>query len=226
MGLYGDDDYKSYTRVSLWGYYHSRKLNPQIVKKDFRSTALNTTIYNLNVTPSALYAMDDAGGFDNYILNTPPEDMRSCSGEKMRQLAYYYMENPEAKSWGLPWKVLMRKRDQMDPLFARYKHEAKKEFYTTRMAQKHQRFSPYFLPSNASGMYPERQTFLEGSSPPALNLWWQESPELEAAFRRRLGSAKSFERAYASHRLADGYKTGEGMGGGGPSGRQPRKRSK
>ena len=40
-------------------------------------------------------------------------------------------------------------------------------------------------------MYPERQTFLEGSSPPALNLWWQESPELEAAFRRRLGSAKS-----------------------------------
>merc|ERR1719331_3784725 len=54
MGLYGDDDYKSYTRVSLWGDYHSRKVKPQIIKKDFRSTALNTTIYNLNVTPSAL----------------------------------------------------------------------------------------------------------------------------------------------------------------------------
>merc|ERR1719506_1130486 len=41
MGLYGDDDYKSYTRVSLWGDFHSRKVKPQIVKKDFRSDALN-----------------------------------------------------------------------------------------------------------------------------------------------------------------------------------------
>merc|ERR1719201_2912508 len=107
MGLYGDDDYKSYTRVSLWGDYHSKKVKPQIVKKDFRSSALNTTIYNLNVTPAALYAMDDAGGFDNYILNTPPEDLRSCTGEKNaaasvllhgeprgQELAYYYMVNP------------------------------------------------------------------------------------------------------------------------------------
>merc|ERR1719460_3069656 len=39
MGLYGDDDYKSYTRVSLWGDFHSRKVKPQIVKKDFRSDA-------------------------------------------------------------------------------------------------------------------------------------------------------------------------------------------
>jgi large subunit ribosomal protein L28 len=250
MGLYGDDDYKSYTRVSLWGDFHSRKVKPQIVKKDFRSDALNQTIYNLNVTPAALYAMDDAGGFDNYILNTPPEDLRSCTGEKMRQLAYYYMENPEAKSWALPWKVLMRKRDQLDPVFARYKHEAKKEAYDRSMRRRHRVFSPYFLPESESEMHPERQTFLDGSDPPKLNMWWKaETPQeqaerrhygdgadaaadglrrgvLEAAFRRRLGDAKSYERAYASHRLPDGYKLGFGMGGGGPSGRQPRMRSK
>merc|ERR1719217_1226414 len=101
MGLYGDDDYKSYTRVSLWGDFHSRKVKPQIIKKDFRSSALNTTIYNLNVTPSALYSMDDAGGFDNYIMTTPPEDLRSCSGEKMRQLALLYGE-PRDKNLGSP----------------------------------------------------------------------------------------------------------------------------
>lgn len=168
----------------------------------------------------------------------------------MRQLAYYYMENPEAKSWGLPWKVLMRKRDQMDPVFARYKHEAKKDAYDRSMRRRHRVFSPYFLPESESEMHPERQTFLDGSDPPKLNMWWKaETPQeqverrhygdgadaaadglrrgvLEAAFRRRLGDAKSYERAYASHRLPDGYKLGFGMGGGGPSGRQPRMRSK
>ena len=44
-------------RNELWRF---SEVKPQIVKKDFRSSALNTTIYNLNVTPSALYAMDDA----------------------------------------------------------------------------------------------------------------------------------------------------------------------
>ena len=32
------------------------------------------------VTPSALYNMDDAGGFDNYILRTPPQAWRGLTG--------------------------------------------------------------------------------------------------------------------------------------------------
>ena len=44
-------------RNELWRF---SEVKPQIVKKDFRSDALNQTIYNLNVTPAALYAMDDA----------------------------------------------------------------------------------------------------------------------------------------------------------------------
>ncbi|CAL1153657.1 unnamed protein product [Cladocopium goreaui] len=42
--------------------------------------------------------MDDAGGFDNYILRTPPQELRSATGEKMREVMYFYMKNPEAKS--------------------------------------------------------------------------------------------------------------------------------
>ena len=32
------------------------------------------------VTSSALYNMDDAGGFDNYILRTPPQELLSSHG--------------------------------------------------------------------------------------------------------------------------------------------------
>lgn len=41
---------------------------------------------------------------------------------------------------------------------------------------------------------------MEGSLQPELKLWWRESPALTAAFRRRLGEAKSFEQAHADHR--------------------------
>merc|ERR550537_837821 len=101
-------------------------MTPHTHRRDFESEALNTTIYNLRVTPNALYSMDDAGGFDEYILRTPPQELRSNTGEKMRQLMYFYMKHPEIKSWGLPWKVLMRKRNQSDPYYARYCHEARK----------------------------------------------------------------------------------------------------
>ena len=53
------------------------------------------------------------------LAKKQPKAMVTGPGEKMRQLAYYYMANPEQKKWGLPWKVLMRKRDQLDPVFAR-----------------------------------------------------------------------------------------------------------
>ena len=56
---YGDDDYKNYARMSLWGDFYVKKTKPQKFKRDFRSEMLNTKIYNLNTTPSALYAMSD-----------------------------------------------------------------------------------------------------------------------------------------------------------------------
>ncbi|CAJ1431728.1 unnamed protein product [Effrenium voratum] len=75
MSLWGDDDYKAYT-VKRWsGRWTRRKMNPLTFKKDFQSDALNSTIYNLRVSGPALYSMDDAGGFDNYILRTPPQMM-------------------------------------------------------------------------------------------------------------------------------------------------------
>merc|ERR1712039_736356 len=102
-------------------------LYPNHSRKDFQSEALNTTIHNLRVTPSALYSMDDAGGFDNYILRTPPEELRSATGEKMRDVMYFYMRNPQVKDWGLPWKVFLRQKNRKDPAYARYVHEAKRE---------------------------------------------------------------------------------------------------
>jgi len=36
------------------------------------------------LTANATYAIDDAGGFDNYILRTPPEELRSTHGERLR----------------------------------------------------------------------------------------------------------------------------------------------
>eukprot|EP00418_Pyrodinium_bahamense_P040628 CAMPEP_0179200704 /NCGR_PEP_ID=MMETSP0796-20121207/99885_1 /TAXON_ID=73915 /ORGANISM="Pyrodinium bahamense, Strain pbaha01" /LENGTH=161 /DNA_ID=CAMNT_0020905259 /DNA_START=112 /DNA_END=594 /DNA_ORIENTATION=- len=134
-------------------------------RKDFQSEALNATIFNLRVTGSALYAMDDAGGFDNYILRTPPQELRSATGEKMREVMYYYMRNPEVKKWGLPWKVFLRQRARKDPEYARYAHEAKKEASGHTVARQHARFSPYYLPSQAL-LHPARQEFIEGSPQP------------------------------------------------------------
>lgn len=198
---------------------------PMKYKKDFSSDALNTTIHNLRITPSALYSMDDAGGFDNYILRTPPEELRSATGEKMREVMYFYMNNPEVKAWGLPWKVYLRGRNRQDPAYARYVHEARKEASSKIQAVQHVKFSPYYLPTHAL-MNPARQEFVEGSVQPQLNLWWKESPALAAAFRRRLGEAKSFERAHADHREPSGFRYGGTMGGGGKASTQVRQRSK
>merc|ERR1712039_384963 len=200
-------------------------LYPNHSKKDFESEALNTTIFNLKVTGSALYSMDAAGGFDNYILRSPPEELRSATGEKMREVMYFYMQNPHIKAMGLPWKVFLRKKNQKDPAYAAYEHEAKKAASGRVVAQQHARFSPYYLPTQAL-MHPARQEFVEGSIQPQLNLWWKEGPALEAAFRRRLSEAKSFERAHADHREPMGFRYGQTMGGGGRNNTTPRKRSK
>jgi len=225
MALWGSDDYNTYTRKRWSGAYTRKRLTPTNYRKDFQSDALGATVHNLRVTPSALYSMDDAGGFDDYILRTPPEELRSATGEKMREVMYYYMKNPEVKSWGLPWKVFLRKRNRSDPAYARYSHEAKKEASGRSTAAQHANFSPYYLPTHAL-LHPARQEFVEGSVQPKLNLWWREGAALEAAFRRRLGEAKSFERAHADHREPMGFRYGQTMGGGGRNNTTPRLRTK
>merc|ERR1719410_2923593 len=143
----------------------------------------------------------------------------------MREVMYFYMRNPGVKAWGLPWKVFLRKRDRKDPAYARYAHEAKKEKSGFATAKQHARFSPYYLPTQAL-LHPARQEFMEGSVQPQLNLWWREGPALEAAFRRRLSEAKSFERAHADHREPMGFRYGQTFGGGGAQAHNPRLRGK
>jgi len=225
MSLWGSDDINFYARKRWTGQWTKKYLRPLSYKKDFQSEALNTTIHNLRVSPTALYGMDDAGGFDNYILRTPPEELRSATGEKMREVMYFYMKNPEVKALGLPWKVYLRRRNRKDPAYAQYVHEARKESSMVKTARQHARFSPYYLPSYAM-MHPARQELVEGSVQPQLNLWWRESPALEAAFRRRLTEAKSFEQAHADHREPNSFRYGQTMGGGGKSAHSPRERTK
>lgn len=224
MALWGGDDYQFITRKK-YASWTKRMYKPAWIRKDFQSDALNSTLFNLRVTGSALYGMDDSGGFDEYIKRTPPEELRSATGEKMREVMYYYMKNPEAKEWGLPWKVFLRKKARADPAYARYVHEARKQHSGIAQASQHAKFSPYYLPSEAL-MHPARQPFVEGSVQPQLNLWWRDSPALEAAFRRRLTEAKSFERAHADHREPTGFRYGRGHGGGGKQGTTPRRISK
>eukprot|EP00929_Paragymnodinium_shiwhaense_P012833 TRINITY_DN120725_c0_g1_i1.p2 TRINITY_DN120725_c0_g1~~TRINITY_DN120725_c0_g1_i1.p2 ORF type:complete len:288 (+),score=72.35 TRINITY_DN120725_c0_g1_i1:180-1043(+) len=231
MSLYGSDDYNTRTRKSWSGKWRSavsrahKKYYPMNFKKDFASEALGTTIHNLRVSPSALYSMDDAGGFDNYILRTPPEHLRSATGEKMREVMHYYQENPEAKAMNLPWKCFLRQKNRKDPEYTRYVHEAKKIASGRGVAAQHAKFSPYYLPTQA-GMHPARQPFVEGSVQPTLNFWWRDSPALEAAFRRRLKEAKNFEQMHADHREPMGFRLGQTMGGGGPQSTCPKPRSK
>ena len=225
-GLYHNDDFNAYWKVSAFNTLYRKRTSPFAIRKDFKSEALNTTVRDLRVTPSALYAVDDKGGFDDYILRTPPEDMRSNTGEKLRNLIHYYQANPDIRAWSLPWKVLMRKRDQADPVYARYRHELKKSFWSKRLEDRHARFSPYFLPSTDDGLFPQRDVFVGKSSPNKLDLWWKKTPELESAFRERLTQAKSFEEAHPDHREPGAYRKGEGMGGGGKHNRSPRPRSK
>eukprot|EP00921_Rhytidocystis_pertsovi_P026550 GHVQ01042836.1.p1 GENE.GHVQ01042836.1~~GHVQ01042836.1.p1 ORF type:complete len:283 (-),score=19.90 GHVQ01042836.1:321-1169(-) len=225
-GLYHDEDYNYYTKVSFSLNKTRKKLKPAVFRKDFYSESLNCMIRDLRVTTSALHAMDDAGGLDQYILRTPPEELRSQLGERMRSVMHFYQENPQLKAWGLPWKVFLRQRAREDPYYARHLHFLHMERNNQELHRKVAKHSPYYLPpSNA--LTPERQRFTPGSEPPAeLNLWWNKSRELAEAFRRRLGEAKPFERAHADHREELGFRTGRRIGGGGRSGGTVHKRNK
>lgn len=125
----------------------------------------------------------------------------------------------------MPWKVFLRKKCREDPHYARYVHLLKKEKLEKSLSYRHAKFSPYFLPKIPENV--ARQDYLPGAEQEGgINYWWKQSPEIERAFRDRLKEAKSFEQRFASHREPDGYKKGEGMGGGGPCKTAVRKQSK
>lgn len=226
MALMHNDDFNAFWRVSAYNTIFRKRTKPYTVRKDFQSDGLNTVVKDMRVSPSAMYAMDDKGGFDEYLLRTPPEEIRSNMGEKLRSLMYYYQENPGIKQWSLPYKVLLRKRDRLDPAYARYCYGLKRIQRTKALQTSHAKFSPYFLPKNDNGLYPQRDSFSKPQSGHKLDLWWKSSEELEAKFRARLTQAKSFEEAHPDHRIEGSYRKGEGAGGGGKSGGNPRPRSK
>jgi large subunit ribosomal protein L28 len=224
MGLFHSDDFNAHWRLSAFNTMYRKRLKPFTVFRKLESEGLKTSIKDLRVTPSAMYAMDDKGGLDGYLLQTPPQELRSATGEKLRNLMYTYMEKPELMSWNLPWRRLVQKRNLADPWYARYKHSLQMAQNATRRDQSHRRFSPYFLPKNDADLYPARDRFVQAEAP-SLDLWWKKDPKLEAAFRKRLESAKSFEEASPDHEVPGSFRKGEGMGGGGGQG-SPRPRSK
>ena len=226
LGLWHADDFNAKWNVSAFNTIFRKRMKPFVATKDFMSGKLNSGTTSVRVTPSAMYGIDDRGGFDEYIMRSPPEELRSNAGEKMRRLMYFYMENPSIKAWGLPWKVLLRKRDQADPWYAKFCFKLGKRMGKLRAHAAHKPFSPYFLPKSDSDVFVQRDRFQDEGVGPKLNLWWMEDPRTEAAFRHRLDEGKSFEEAHPDHRELGAYRKGEGVGGGGKSGGNPRPRSK
>jgi large subunit ribosomal protein L28 len=225
-GLFHNDDFNAFWRVSAFNTIFRKRTKPHVTKKDFESDNLNSVVRNMRVTPSAMYAMDDKGGFDQYLMRTPPEEIRSNTGEKLRSLMYYYMDNPVVKKWALPYRALMRKRDRLDPHYARYMYSLKQTQRHRSAARSHSQFSPFYLPKSDDGLYPQRDRFPESTAAPRLDLWWKSSPEVESSLRLRLTQAKSFEEAHPDHRIEGAFRKGEGAGGGGKSSGNPRPRSK
>lgn len=225
-GLYHDEDYNYHTKISFSLRKHRRKLKPNVFKKTFESEALNTTVKNIKVTTSALHAIDDAGGFDEYILRTPPEELRSVLGERMKEVIRFYDRSPEIRGWALPWQPFASAAARSDPCLALYRHLRGKERYETKMRQEQRFYSPYFLPP-LQGMHPLRQAFSDAAQDPQpLHLGWALNPALASAFRRRIGMATNQARMHPSHEETEGFRTGNNRGGGGQSGSSLRKRSK
>ncbi|AFZ81073.1 hypothetical protein BEWA_004810 [Theileria equi strain WA] len=224
-GLYHDEDYNYYTKVAYSLQKTRIKLKPNVFKKDFESHMLNTTVPNVRVTTSALHAITEEGGFDNYILNTTPEQLRSQLGERLRSVFYFYKQNPEFRKLQMPWKIYYSEMSKKDPMFAVYKHLLGKEKSEKKQAREYRRFSPFYLPP-ANDLIPECQNFANSQVKDnlKLNLWWKGDKEKE--FRARLGEARTFDAAHVDINLLNAYRKGEGRGGGGPHGKSLRKRSK
>uniref|UniRef100_A0A3B0NCV3 Uncharacterized protein n=1 Tax=Theileria annulata TaxID=5874 RepID=A0A3B0NCV3_THEAN len=221
-GLYHDEDYNYYTKVSYSLKKTRIKLKPLVFKKDFESKLLNTTVPNVRVTTSALHAITSSGGFDNYILNTSPEQLRSQMGERMRNVMYFYKSNPDIMRLGLPWKVYYTESSRKDPVYAYYKHLTGVQKFEDRKLMESKKYSPFYLPPQQNVMV-ERQGFASEQEGMKLNLWWKNNPQ---EFRNRLGEARMFDRNGVDLNLMNSFRTGEGRGGGGPHGKSLRKRSK
>lgn len=219
-GLFHDEDYNYRSAVSKRSQKFRQKINPHWFRKAIHSENLNYTIPSIRVTTSALHAMDDMGGFDEYIMRTPPQELRSHLGERLRNVMYFYKQRPDVRAWGLPWKVFFSKEACMDPHYARHLHLSRKHRNEHYWSRRTARMSPYYLPGDVA-MYPERQQFIEGSEAPIqVNSWWKETPALEVAFRRRLLEARGFEKAFYSSFENNTYQQPSfGRGGGGQHGR-------
>lgn len=62
-----------------------RKFRPNIRRKHLYSEILDRNIH-VNMSTKAIRTMDLAGGLDRYILNNPPEKLKSERGERLRLL--------------------------------------------------------------------------------------------------------------------------------------------
>jgi large subunit ribosomal protein L28 len=222
-GLFHSDDFNSYWKISAFNTMYRKRIAPYAEPKKFNISGIGKS-GKLRTTASALYAIDDKGGIDNYVDRTPPEELRSATAERIRTLSVFHQTNPEVSHWSLPWPLLRKKRDRMDPSFARYKFLLRRGHQHNSSHYIHGAYSPYFLPENLNQLNPERTVFVDRKAP-ELNLWWKSDPTLEHAFRKRLKDAKSFEEAFADREIPGGYRKGEGAGGGGGQG-SPRPRSK
>lgn len=65
-------------------YRTKRKWFPNVVRKTYYSNILGVKL-QIRVTTNAIRCIDKAGGFDSYILHTPPHKMQSKLGMYLRE---------------------------------------------------------------------------------------------------------------------------------------------
>lgn len=74
-----------YTKESEYHNQHRRRFNLNVQKKEFYSPLLDKT-FKLRILPSVLKDMRKVGGFDNYILLTHSDKLKSQFGELLRRI--------------------------------------------------------------------------------------------------------------------------------------------
>ena len=103
----------------------NRLWRPNVQEATLHSKTLDEK-FTLKVTTHALKKIDDAGGFDRYILNTHPNSMRSRKGMEIRQ----YLRNViEGLDEG---KNLAELKQEFGPKEPVNKHKPVKKEYTNR----------------------------------------------------------------------------------------------
>jgi large subunit ribosomal protein L28 len=71
-----------------------RRFDPTVFKKSYFSEVLGKSI-TTNVTTKTIKCIRKYGGFDNYILLTKPENMKSLFGEYLRKIMLEKINNPD-----------------------------------------------------------------------------------------------------------------------------------